>query len=162
MTNATLARLKYSHEHLFRMQTFIEAKNATILTANFVLLTNFDKMPLEAVFFKIALIAVFVGAAVSVTFSLASFFPNVRGVPDQKSVLFFEDVKTRDRGSELLDGMERDAAWPSEAEDMANQIVVVSKIVSTKTSCFAQALAWFVAAAVVFVSSLLLAVLLEA
>lgn len=88
MADEILPRLKYPHEHLFRMQTFIEAKNATILTANFVLLANFDKMPLGAVYFKIALVLAFVSAAISVAYSLSSFFPNVRGTSDQKSVLF--------------------------------------------------------------------------
>jgi hypothetical protein len=144
------------------MQTFIEAKNATILTANFVLLANFDKMPLEAVYFKIALMLVFVSAAISVAYSLSSFFPNVCGTSDQKSVLFFGDTTSCGRGSELLDCIQKGSDWPLEPEDVANQIVVVSKIVSTKTVCFSHALAWFVIAASVFVFSLLLAVLIGA
>ena len=154
MNHELLNRLKYAHEHLFRMQTYIEAKNATVLSANLLLLANIDKILTSNGSVKLLLIVLFVCGFVSSVFAVRSFFPNVRGAQDTSSVIFFGDTQALDCGQALLQNIKSGGAWPDETTDLANQIAIVSRIVAVKTNNFAHALIWFAIAATIFMSAI--------
>ena len=154
MESQTLTRLRYAHEHLFRLQSYCEAKNATVASANLVILANIQQLDKGLLLSVLLLLSVFLCCFVSALIAFASFFPNIRNLADEDSAVFFVDTAKRENGHSLIEDLNDVSKIPSEETDLAHQITIVSKIVKAKTSAFSNALIWFAIGASVYVAGL--------
>ena len=149
-----LERLRYAHEHLFKVQSFIEAKNVAVLSASLLLLFAIaDGAPSNNLAVFASLLAV-LSALIATGFSALSFFPNVTSSSSRNSLVFFGDTEKYKDGADLQTYFQSQKESDEEA-DLAQQIVIVSKIIGSKTRNFRHAVIWFLASVFFYLSGLI-------